>query len=902
MHSSLNIALLAMTLHAAVGACSESEPRLEPEVGDQPTSAAIAVAEQCQAAMLIEVVHRVNGSPITDRLQLMPETAADPSLALRAFKMAADYFGADTVISSRPISQVQCFPQQSAAAPPVAPRDTVLGLCMDPTGVLGCTLTIPSHSYEFSGTESCSVSSSTDAASMSCEDSGVIVTKQGDVVLTINTDQLRADIASKTQALRKLVGDANITTNFHFDIVVTPEQKASIVGNQDFKNIAQQIKQASDTGQPLPDIQQILRNLPQPPTNIEFYTELLQAYQTKAARLDALAKITNGNLLSPQQVNAFYQNYVEKSRLVDRLDVEHSATSLDQATQVINDTINQLANNNPSSTIYNQVRAGGQSMLETHTSNGVYDPDHVIDFVVPDLRESLSDADIEKRLVSADMMVDLNEALRRSDDRGRDLAYAMAGPLGLMTWSIDHNDADMMWRLWDQVKATEFFFDNNNPAGTSYDIHLTPEAQALYNITVQPNSAVAYEVITMLNSTADYNAATGKVTIDYQVIIGINARAALSTDDVTKAMFHTEECYGVMAFLKNALIPFGEGFAKELWGTAKGLFWTDIDFWRDPDAFLEHMKGALINWRQTLDVILQQGIDVINRWPGMTTQEKAELLGRIGAQVWLSIPSEAKQAGRLNEVLQDAVRAHLDQAAKGLQIVERGGVALSEEAAVELAKKMEMLEVSSIDEMVQVADGLDDFLPCSLVNIVPHSAITPRAGRPPCTPAQIAQSIARLEQQAQRLGVRGTQAVLDNIVGAAKAGLHPIGDNLWKSGAGVLYGQDNAFGNRVIHVMNHAVDHLDRDLHGVFDAGPRGTLSVVDEGWQKIRIPNNPDVRSILHQKGVTTFEVNMGRRVGYVGGYGGAAMGNPGVQFLRIAVRDGTSEIITSFPAQRTP
>jgi hypothetical protein len=107
----------------------------------------------------------------------------------------------------------------------------------------------------------------------------------------------------------------------------------------------------------------------------------------------------------------------------------------------------------------------------------------------------------------------------------------MAGPIGLLALALANDDMERVWRLYDQVQATEFFFDNSDPAGTSYDVHLTPDAQAMFNIQAEPNSAIAYEVINLLNETADYNAQTGRVTIDFKAIITINARQALSVND-----------------------------------------------------------------------------------------------------------------------------------------------------------------------------------------------------------------------------------------------------------------------------------------------------------------------------------------------------------------------------------
>jgi DNA-binding transcriptional MerR regulator len=755
------VALIAVAC-ASASACTPHDNSLDasdPEAGvaDNLT----VVPEQCSMVTSIEVVHRVNGRVVTDRLRLTEEAGEDAAMALRSFQVAANYFGAANVISSRPINQVHCFPQAAAATAPVAKfaaSQSGSSLCVDWNGVLDCTPVTPSHTYDYPATENCDVTNHTEAVSFSCADSSAIVTRHGDVVLTINTDNLRNDVLARTQALRRLVGDANVITNFHFDIVVTPDQRASIVGNDAYNNISQQIKLASDTGQPLPDIQQILQNLPQPPENVEFYTQLQRAHQIKVERLQLLAQITSGALLSPQQVNAFYQSFITKSRLVDQLDVENSASSLSQAAAIINDTIGQLATTEPSSTVYNQVKAGAQSLLEAHTSKGVFDPGQTLDFVVPDLYESLTDADIEKRLVASEMQIEFNEAIR--GERGKERAAAMAGPIGLLALALANDDMERVWRLYDQVQATEFFFDNSDPAGTSYDVHLTPDAQAMFNIQAEPNSAIAYEVINLLNETADYNAQTGRVTIDFKAIITINARQALSVNDIKRALYHTEASYGVLNFLKTGGSAFLGGMLKELGGTVTGVFYTAAAILTDPGAFVDHLKSAVVNWRQTLDIVLQQGIDVIHRWPNMTLEEKSELLGRIATQVLLSLPAEARQAGRLNEAVEDAVRLHLDKAGRGLAIIERGGVALTEEAAVELVKRLERYEVLAIEDAVKVADALDDALPC---NIVSSSRLQLHAAgiKPPCGVTQIASAFEQLAVSAQRKGFTKVEDLSD---------------------------------------------------------------------------------------------------------------------------------------------
>jgi len=109
--------------------------------------------------------------------------------------------------------------------------------------------------------------------------------------------------------------------------------------------------------------------------------------------------------------------------------------------------------------------------------------------------------------------------------------------------------------------------------------------------------------------------------------------------------------------------------------------------------------------------------------------------------------------------------------------------------------------------------------------------------------------------------------------------LRSTGSNAWESSGGLRYvGRDPAGLNRVQHVLRHAEDIPGRPgpyPHGVFDAGRSGTLAVVDEAWA-IAQRGGPGVTAV-QQGGRTVYTIDMGRRVGYVGGQVGRAAGNPG-------------------------
>jgi hypothetical protein len=112
----------------------------------------------------------------------------------------------------------------------------------------------------------------------------------------------------------------------------------------------------------------------------------------------------------------------------------------------------------------------------------------------------------------------------------------------------------------------------------------------------------------------------------------------------------------------------------------------------------------------------------------------------------------------------------------------------------------------------------------------------------------------------------------------------------------LVYGPDPnpSFASRVDHVLAHGVDDVGRPIHGVFSGD---ALALTDEAWS---IAQNGGAVAI-QQGQPTSYFVNMGRDVGYVGGQAGAAAGNPSVSYIQIVVQNG-NEVVTSFPVSGIP
>jgi len=104
------------------------------------------------------------------------------------------------------------------------------------------------------------------------------------------------------------------------------------------------------------------------------------------------------------------------------------------------------------------------------------------------------------------------------------------------------------------------------------------------------------------------------------------------------------------------------------------------------------------------------------------------------------------------------------------------------------------------------------------------------------------------------------------------------GDNIWDSAGGLRYaGTDRAGLNRVQHVLRHAEADPSRATHSVFSVGRNKVLNLVDEAWgiRGSPLANDPGA-----------YVVPMGRTVG-----------TAGENAVKIIVRPGTNEIITSYP-----
>jgi hypothetical protein len=138
--------------------------------------------------------------------------------------------------------------------------------------------------------------------------------------------------------------------------------------------------------------------------------------------------------------------------------------------------------------------------------------------------------------------------------------------------------------------------------------------------------------------------------------------------------------------------------------------------------------------------------------------------------------------------------------------------------------------------------------------------------------AMIGQKVAKARNRIEQASAGGGGA--ENRLGT----LTRAGDNVWDSAGGLRYaGTDRAGLNRVQHVLRHADVDPSRATHSVFNVGRNKVLALVDEAWG---MRGNP----LANDPGA--YVVPMGR-----------AVGTAGENAVKIIVRPGTNEIITSYP-----
>lgn len=126
--------------------------------------------------------------------------------------------------------------------------------------------------------------------------------------------------------------------------------------------------------------------------------------------------------------------------------------------------------------------------------------------------------------------------------------------------------------------------------------------------------------------------------------------------------------------------------------------------------------------------------------------------------------------------------------------------------------------------------------------------------------------------------------------------LREIRNNVFESTAGLRYVSGSVDGHRLKHVMKHAKDDLSKPKHGVFEGDRDQILAVIDEAYEKTK-KGGKDVRK-SEEGARTVYIVNLGRKIGYVGGSSGERSGNPDCRYVQLVLED-DNVVITAYPTR---
>ena len=127
--------------------------------------------------------------------------------------------------------------------------------------------------------------------------------------------------------------------------------------------------------------------------------------------------------------------------------------------------------------------------------------------------------------------------------------------------------------------------------------------------------------------------------------------------------------------------------------------------------------------------------------------------------------------------------------------------------------------------------------------------------------------------------------------------LKDLGGGRFRSPEGLVYTRSRNE-HRIDHVMRHAKDMPNRNQrHGVFTANDRDdVLFVIDQAYRLIKDGASGVTKEVDDDRNV--FVVDMGRKIGYVGGRTGKRSNYPPCHHIKLVLAE--NRVITAYPIQK--
>ena len=175
---------------------------------------------------------------------------------------------------------------------------------------------------------------------------------------------------------------------------------------------------------------------------------------------------------------------------------------------------------------------------------------------------------------------------------------------------------------------------------------------------------------------------------------------------------------------------------------------------------------------------------------------------------------------------------------------------------------------------VAAADDLDD---------TPADTPTPTGVQSPATVTRTTPPLATPRTQTD------SPPASDLVFGL----LRRLGNDRYLSPEGLIYAPGSAEGHRIEHLKRHVADQPTRPgRHGVFDGGLEAALATIDLAYKKAKAGSRTTKRV---DQGRTIYTVDMGKRIGFVGGRDGGRQRNPMARRVRLVLQG--TRVITAYP-----
>jgi len=116
----------------------------------------------------------------------------------------------------------------------------------------------------------------------------------------------------------------------------------------------------------------------------------------------------------------------------------------------------------------------------------------------------------------------------------------------------------------------------------------------------------------------------------------------------------------------------------------------------------------------------------------------------------------------------------------------------------------------------------------------------------------------------------------------------------YESPAGLRYSRGSRHGHRLKHLMAHTVDQPDRPgQHGVFSSQDVAeVVALVDEAYRLALAGKNTHID---REQNRTVYTIDLGRRIGFIGGESGNRRAKPAARHLRLVLEG--KNFVTAFP-----